>query len=192
MPFVNQALDHFNESLELAESLEDVELQAESKANLGHIYYRVIKNNAKARALLFFAVSRVHQEQNNHLKNKDWFDNAKKELKEIQDAGNDAHIEFRKQYEKEITQIEQQYKQNKPGQFIKYIQENFKPEQWATSVTDDDLKPERIQRTITKVIRYYHPDCAQAVDEALDWVYNEITMKLNKFLTDLRNGDLKM
>jgi hypothetical protein len=62
MPFVNQALDHFNESLELAESLDDVELQAESKANLGHIYYRVIKNNAKARALLFFAVSRVHQE----------------------------------------------------------------------------------------------------------------------------------
>ena len=44
MPLVNQALDHFNESLSLAKKLDDVELIAESMANLGAIYLRVLKN----------------------------------------------------------------------------------------------------------------------------------------------------
>ena len=60
MHLVNQALDNLMEGLEIADMLKDVELQAEFKALLGHIYYRIIKNNDKARAYLFFAVSRVH------------------------------------------------------------------------------------------------------------------------------------
>jgi hypothetical protein len=179
MHLVNQALDHLIEGLEIASMLKDIELQAEFQALLGHIYFRIIKNNDKARGYLFFAVSRVHQEPHNHLKAQDWFIDAKKDLSEIQAINNDAHIEFRRQYETEITLIENEFKKKKPAEFIKYIQMNFKPDQWTNLVTDDELKPERIQRTITKIIRYYHPDCANNVDEALDWVYNQITMFLN-------------
>ena len=113
------------------------------------------------------------------MKSQDWFADAKKDLSEIQAINNDAHVEFRKQYENEITMIENEFKKKKPAEFIKYIQLHFRPDQWTNLVTDEELKPAKIQRTITKIIRYYHPDCANNVDEALDWLYNQITMFLN-------------
>ncbi len=61
MHLVNSALDRFSDGLEISNNLKDVELQAEFKAKLGYIYFKILKNNDKARAYLFFAVSRVHE-----------------------------------------------------------------------------------------------------------------------------------
>jgi hypothetical protein len=87
-------LDKFSDALQIAEILKDIELQAEIKARLGHIYFRILKDNDKARSFLFFAVSRVHLEEHNHLKTQAWFGTAKNDLREIQDINNDSHIEF--------------------------------------------------------------------------------------------------
>ena len=62
MHLVNTGLDRYSDGLEMAMGLKDIELQAEFKARLGYIYYKILKNNEKARTYLFFAVSRVHQE----------------------------------------------------------------------------------------------------------------------------------
>ena len=40
--------------------------------------------------------------------------------------------------------IENEFKKKKPAEFIKYIQLNFKPDQWSTVVTDEDLAPGKI------------------------------------------------
>jgi hypothetical protein len=140
MPFVNQALDHFNESLGLAESLNDMALKAESMANLGDIYLRVLKNEDKARYLLNFPVTLVLSNLHKHLKNEDWYKTAKKNLGKL----DGKHKE--------------DFDKNNPAEFIKYIQRYLKPENWTTEVTEEDLKPEKIQRTIAKVVRFYHPD----------------------------------
>ncbi len=87
-------MDKFTDALQIAEKLKDVELQAEIKARLGQVYFRILKNNDKARSFLYFAVSNVHHEPQNHLQGQAWFKSAKKELKEIQDINNDYHVEF--------------------------------------------------------------------------------------------------
>jgi hypothetical protein len=43
-------------------------------------------------------------------------------------------------------------------------------------LTPEMLAPEKIRRTVAKVERFYHPDCTETKDAALDWFYNEITL----------------
>ncbi len=65
----------------MAQVLKDEELLAEFNSLVGHINYRIIKKNDKARTFLYTAVKIVHKEANNHLKSKSWFELARSELK---------------------------------------------------------------------------------------------------------------
>lgn len=58
------------------------------------------------------------------------------------------------------------------------------------------LVPTKIQRTIVKIIRYYHPDKLdqnldkeELADGSLSWFYEEITKQLNQILNHLRDKE---
>ena len=96
------ALDFYNEALQMTHLIKDVQLMAEAKAKIGRIIFKILKNNEKARVFLYEAVTIILKEENEHLKQLEWSLNAQRDLKDIQSIGNDAHIEYGKQYEEEL------------------------------------------------------------------------------------------
>lgn len=61
MEYLNAAVDFFTQSLHIGKKIEDEEIMAESHANLGRLYFKVLKNNAKARNHLYEATKAVHK-----------------------------------------------------------------------------------------------------------------------------------
>ena len=106
MENVYLALDFCNEALQIAQLLKDEELIAEAKAKIGRILYKILKNNAKARTFLYESILIVFKAEYEHLKQIDWSLNAQRDLKEIQNIKNDAHIEFGKQYKTAMETLE--------------------------------------------------------------------------------------
>ena len=53
MELFGQAIDACNNAGNLAQRFKDIELEANSEAELGKIYYRGLKNNRKARQHLY-------------------------------------------------------------------------------------------------------------------------------------------
>jgi hypothetical protein len=106
---MNQAylsLDFYNEALQITHLNKDVQMMAEAKAKIGHIIYKKLKNNAKARVFLYEAEIVILKEENEHLKKLEWGLNALSDLKAIQSVKNDAHIEYGKQYEDAIKKLD--------------------------------------------------------------------------------------
>ena len=56
------------------------------------------------------------------------------------------------------------------------------------AIGPDDLKPQKIERTLIKVERFYNPDKINLVDVALKNFYNEISKYLTKIIQDLRDA----
>jgi tetratricopeptide (TPR) repeat protein len=109
------ALDFYKEALQMTHFIKDVQLMAEAKAKIGRIIYKILKNNEKARVLLYEAVTVILKEENEHLKQMEWGLNAQRDLKSIQDIKNDGHIEYGKQYEEALKKLDKEYKKNKPA-----------------------------------------------------------------------------
>ena len=145
------ALDFYNEALQMTQLIKDVQLMAEAKAKIGRIIYKILKNNAKARVFLYEAVTVILKEENEHLKQLEWSLNAQRDLKGIQSVGNDAHIEYGKQYEVALEKLDKEYKKKKPAEFLKYLKANHESNGWKTDgyeLTPDKLTPQKLRRTV--------------------------------------------
>lgn len=64
MSLAYDALDKYNDALQSTKFLEDEQLMAEAKAKIGHIIFKILKNNNKARSLLYDSNKIVFKEEN--------------------------------------------------------------------------------------------------------------------------------
>jgi hypothetical protein len=105
MDLAYKALDFYSNALTTGKRLKDPEIIAEAMAKTGKVYFRVIKNSDKARAILHDVIAMCHKEEHAHLTVTNWFIEARKNLSEIQSIKGDAHLDFRRKWGPDIEKV---------------------------------------------------------------------------------------
>ncbi|TNV85476.1 hypothetical protein FGO68_gene17030 [Halteria grandinella] len=92
----------------------------------------------------------------------------------------------------DLARVKEEYDQQDYAQFLQLLEKEYKTDEWNKSgykLEEEELMPEKLVRTVMKVIKFYHPDKQNDIDVALKKFYSEITKCLTTMLLDIQQAN---
>lgn len=182
---VYMALDNYKQAGTMAIDV-DQELEAICCANLGKIYYKILKNTSKARSHLYDAVRVANTLWPKNFEEMAWFRKAKQHLQEIRDKDDKEEAakkskEDAKHYDlirKDLDAAKEARKASEED-FFKYLKDKYFPKDEVVEISEENLKTGNRKRLILKILSRIHPDHHQSKARHEILLHEELTKMLN-------------
>lgn len=193
MDEVYDAMDHFSSASKMAFEHDDMELEARCEAWLGKLYNNSLKKESKAMTHFNNMIRLSNALKPKDITKESWFTAAQSELKAIQEkrqleeeaAKDKADAPFREMIKDDLAKISAEKKKD-CATFLKFINENYMPGGKKFTLTDEQLKSDKIKSSLKKFFIKFHPDKQVNEPRQIQILREEIMRVLNTWNESLK------